>query len=60
MQSHQAGARQLLAHVPIVTSEGKLTGALGDRGMRQLRDEGHILSGIEIGMVPFGKFMEAC
>ena len=52
------GARPPLGDIPIISSETQLAAAVGDRGLRQLRDNGYSLTGLRVGTVMFGEFLK--
>ena len=57
-RKEREGARPPLGDIPIVSSETQLAAAVGDRGLRQQRDNGYSLTGLRIGSVMFGEFLK--
>lgn len=57
-RKEREGARPPLRDVPVASSENELAAAVGDRGLRELRDNGHTLTGLRVNTVLFGEYIK--
>ena len=57
-RKEREGARPPLADIPVVSCETQLAAAVGDQGVRSLRDNGYTLTGLRIGTMLFSEFLK--
>ena len=59
MRKSRSANHLLLADIPVAISKNELTAAPGTCSVRRLQQYGHVITGLRVGTVMFGKYLKA-